>query len=293
MSDGITLSNCVSHETEDVAYWWDDGDETDGCTWTGCVASSCYKTAASFQLGITDHSVVRDCVSICQRGGATSSGFTWPGTSNSTRGFWVMTDCVAHNSTDLGMYPYLNNFVTGPIADGFVGFNCGGAGSEHGAYGNYLRFQNVDIANCGGRPLSPPVQAALELETVNPNPTPLVYYDTCSFDASNLCPSALVIKWTHGVASSPVGFLNCTFQGFTDRAVNCINSWDTGTRPTFVDFIGCTVEGRSMTDQDVRLSGVVPGTIFRFQDDPVSPVTVVQLNSDGTTVPIPSFYPYA
>jgi hypothetical protein len=241
---------------------------------------------------MTDRSVIDHCVSFCQEGGATSSGFTWPGTSNPTHGYWVMTDCLAHNSTDLGMYPYLNNAVPSPPADGFVAFNCGGAGSEHGAYGNFLRFKNVAIASCGGRPLSPSVQAALELEMVNSSPLGLIYYNGCSFDASQLCPAALVIKWTAGITQGPVGFLNCSFLGFTDSAVNCINAGDGGIRFTWTDFIGCTVNGRPMTYQDVSLWGVVPGTIFRFQDDPLNPTTVVQLNSDGSHFSMTPFYPY-
>ena len=292
MSGGITLSHCVSHHTRDVAYWWDDGDETDACTWSGCVASSCFGTPAAFQLGITDRSVIEDCVSFCQQGKATSSAFAWPGTSNRSAGFWVMTNCLAHNSTDLGMYPYLNNAVPSPPADGFVAFNCGGAGSEHGAYGNRLRFMNVAIGSCGGRPLAPSVQAALELEMVNSIALPQIYYSSCSFDASQLCPAALVIKWTAGITQAPVGFLNCSFSGFTDSAVNCINAGDGSTRFTWTDFIGCTVNGRPMTYQDVRLSAVVPGTIFRFQDDPLNPSTVVQLNSDGSHFSISPFYPY-
>jgi hypothetical protein len=74
--------------------------------------------------------------------------------------------------------------------------------------------------------------------------------------------------------------------------VNCINAGDGSTRFTWTDFIGCTVNGRPMTHLDVKLSGVVPGTVFRFQDDPVNPSTAVQLNSDGYHFAIPPFYPY-
>jgi hypothetical protein len=150
----------------------------------------------------------------------------------------------------------------------------------------------MDIAQCGGQPLDPPVQAALEIEIVNPGPA-LVYYDRCRFDASNLCPAALVIKWTAGITQGPIGFLNCSFQGFLDAAVSCINAGNGGTQPTWIDFIGCNVNGRPMTYQDVLLWGVVPGTIFRFQDDPLSPTTAVRLRSDGVPAAIPPFYPYS
>jgi len=52
------------------------------------------------------------------------------------------------------------------------------------------------------------------------------------------------------------------------------------------------VDGRPMTYQDVKLSAVVPGTVFRFQDDAVNPTSVVQLNSDGYHFSLPPFYPY-
>ncbi len=281
MSNGITLSNCVAHDISDVAYWWDAGDETDRCTWTRCVASFCYNTPASFQLGVTDRSTVTDCISTCQQGRATSSGFLWPSTSNSTKGFWKMTNCLAHNSTDLGMYPYLNNFVSNaPVHDGFVAYNCGGAGSEHGAYGNFIRFKNIKIAECGGAPLDPPVDGALVLEMASPSHVDLVYYDTCVFDASALVASALVIKWTGGSTASPVQFLCCEFNNSLVSAVNCINAGNLSTRFTRTDFIGCTVNGVSLGPSDIKLSGVVPGTVFRIQKHPNSR-TATRLNWTG------------
>jgi hypothetical protein len=291
MSKGITLSNCVTHNTQDIAYWWDDGDQTDSCTWTNCVASNCYATAASFQLGITNHSTISDCISICQQGEATSSGYLWPKTSNRTGGFWTMTDCIAHNSRDLGMYPYLNNFVSdSPVHSGFVAYNCGGAGSEHGAYGNYIRFRKMRIAHCGGAPLDPPVDGSLVLEMASPSPTNLVYYDDCSFDASCLSYSALVIKWTAGKTATPAQFLNCRFDNALGRAVSCINAGDSATQLTRTDFIGCTVDGASLRPSDIELAGVLPGTTFRIQDQSDS-ISATKLSSDGSVTKISAFYP--
>jgi hypothetical protein len=291
MSNGITLSNCVTHNTKNVAYWWDNGDKTDRCTWTGCVASSCYNTSAAFQLGITDDSTITNCVSICQQGGATSSGYLWPSTSNVTTGFWNMTNCLAHNSTDLGMYPYLNNFVRdSPVNDGFVAYNCGGGGSEHGAYGNFLRFKNVKIAHCGGAPLDPPVDGALVLEVTSPSIADLVYYENCVFDASGLAVSALVVKWTGGISVSPIQFLGCQFNNSLLSAVNCINAGDESVRLTKTDFIGCTVDGTGLSPSDIKLSDVLPGTVFRIQDQ-ASSTSATQLDWDGTTTTIAAFYP--
>lgn len=87
------------------------------------------------------------------------------------------------------------------------------------------------------------------------------------------------------------GFDNARTQALgrhvVSYAVNCVNAENEATHPTKTDFIGCTVNGRSMATSDIHLESVLSGTVFRIQTtaDPKS-AAAWQLASDGRTTRI-------
>src|SRR5881396_2302260 len=91
MSNGITLQDCISHNTFEDAFWYDpSSSQTDilmsnDLVWDRCVASLAQVDPAfrgyrltGFNLGQGMNNVIRNSVAVGNQGNYTASGFMWP-----------------------------------------------------------------------------------------------------------------------------------------------------------------------------------------------------------------------
>jgi hypothetical protein len=164
-SHGIDFHSCISHDTWDDAYWWDQAistriaqNPTDELGYDHCVASLVrvdppnrgYRLTA-FNLGAGKKSYCNDCVAVGVSGQLSSSGFNWPEGGN---GFWEFKRNVAHNNNQTGLFAWQNgdaDYHDVPPLEDFVAYHNGGAGIEHGAYINDFRYLGgVLYGNLGG-----------------------------------------------------------------------------------------------------------------------------------------------
>jgi hypothetical protein len=175
LSNGITFRDCISHDTYEDAYWWDDppdtrtaGDQSDDILYDRCVASLVkhdppyhgYRLTGFF-IGAGDRNRARDCVAVGVQGATDASGFEWP---EGSEGVWRFTGCVAHNNTEHGIFTWQNTGLVHVISD-YVGYHNTEAGISHGAYQNPYVYRDSVLygngyaavavhATAGGRPLS-------------------------------------------------------------------------------------------------------------------------------------------
>lgn len=154
-SHGVSFIDCISHDTFDEGYWWDDapdtrtpGARTDDVLYSKCVASLVRSDPpfrgyrlAGFHLGRGRGSAARGCVAVGVRGNENAAGFIWP---EGSEGIWDFEDCVAHNNSVNGIFIWQNT-DRHHVIERFVAFHNGRAGIEHGAYLNSYVYRNVDL----------------------------------------------------------------------------------------------------------------------------------------------------
>jgi G8 domain-containing protein len=155
LSNGVSFLDCISHNTFEDAYWWDDapdtrtsGDPTHDVLYSKCVASLAkshpefrgYRLTGFF-LGRGKGNVARDCVAVGIRGNADASGFIWP---EGSEGVWEFQDCLAHNNAVNGIFVWQNTDRV-HVIDRFVAYHNGNAGIEHGAYLNAYVYRDVTL----------------------------------------------------------------------------------------------------------------------------------------------------
>jgi hypothetical protein len=175
LSNGITFRDCVSHDTYEDAYWWDDppdtraqGDPSHDILYDRCVASLVqhdppyrgYRLTGFF-IGRGNGNVARDCVAVGVQGATDASGFEWP---EGSEGVWKFTGCVAHNNSEHGIFTWQNTGLVHVISD-YVGYHNTEAGISHGAYQNPYVYRDSVLygngyaavavhATAAGKPLS-------------------------------------------------------------------------------------------------------------------------------------------
>jgi hypothetical protein len=175
LSNGITFRDCISHDTYEDAYWWDDppdtrtqGDPSHDILYDRCVASLVrhdppyrgYRLTGFF-IGRGNGNVARDCVAVGVQGATDASGFEWP---EGSEGVWKFTGCVAHNNAEHGIFTWQNTGLVHVISD-YVGYHNTEAGISHGAYQNPYVYRDSVLygngyaavavhATASGKPLS-------------------------------------------------------------------------------------------------------------------------------------------
>ena len=175
LSNGISFRDCISHDTYEDAYWWDDppdtrtaGDPSHDILYDRCVASLVrhdppdrgYRLAGFF-IGAGRGNVARDCVAVGVNGATDASGFEWP---EGSEGVWRFTGCVAHNNNEHGIFTWQNTGLVHVISD-YVGYHNTEAGISHGAYQNPYVYRDSVLygngyaavavhATASGKPLS-------------------------------------------------------------------------------------------------------------------------------------------
>lgn len=278
-STGVIFRNCISHDTFEDPYWWDQaigagfvGPPTDDTTYDRCVASLVRCDPAfrgygmsGFMLGAGTGNRAIGCVAVGVLGNATASGFQWP---EGSIGVWQFEDCVSHNNNVHGIYAWQNGEEVHVISR-FVAYHNGGAGIAQGAYVTRYRYDNsVFYANA---------LAGLELHASS-LPTPELAFSNTVFDGGGLSDHG-VITTSHVLdGGGPTGFYNCTFRG---HRVAGVGFWGDGGAKEVADFVGCTFEGN-----EFWLASTVPATsIVRVQDAVRGTISVQRADQPGTLRP--------
>ena len=158
-SHGVSFVDCISHDTFDDAYWWDQapdtrtpGARTDDVLYSRCVASLVRSDPefrgyrlAGFNLGRGRGSVASGCVAVGVQGNENASGFTWP---EGSEGIWGFENNVAHNNSVNGIFVWQNT-DRHHLINRFIAFHNGQAGVEHGAYLNSYVFRDMQLVGNG------------------------------------------------------------------------------------------------------------------------------------------------
>jgi hypothetical protein len=219
MSDGVKFHDCISHDTFDDPYWWDQRDSnrsfapaTNHTLYDRCVASLVQVDPpfrgydmAGFNLGAWKGNVARRCVAVGVQGNVNSSGFTW---GESSQGSWVFQNCVAHNNKVHGIFTWQNNQLRHDITR-FVGYHNGGVGIAHGAYLNRFHYKDsILFGNAWG---------SISLHALSTR-DPRLTFDNVLCDQDGLTPHCVMTE-THVIpGEAPVLFTRCRFQGYRDSA---------------------------------------------------------------------------
>ena len=182
LSHGITLTNCVSYDTYEHAYWWDTppqgtgpADASDDTLYADCMAALVYREdfgfrLAGFSLNAGENNTVIGCVSVgVQNGG---NGYLWPETSH---GKWNFRNNVGHNSRGAGTFGWHNSGVVHDIF-GLVAYRNWFAGINQGAYNTSFGFNHALLVDNGHH--------GIHLHSGARRPTPLTFY-SCTVDGPN------------------------------------------------------------------------------------------------------------
>lgn len=265
MSHGITIRDCISHETFDDAYWWDPHDATHDLLIDRCVAASVHHDPdihgyrlAGFTLGEGRHLKLRRCVAVGVHGNATAAGYVWP---EAPSGLWDFEDNIAHNNAVAGIFVWQNVREPHRIRR-FTAFNNGAAGIIHGAYVNSYHYKDLDLRDQTN---------AIELHAAgrdDPNGHPQSWIDVQG-------GSLQVVE--HSLPGEvPALFKGCSFPGG-------VTLNDGAGEPGSLDFVECGLEPGSFDVVSLN-----PGSVVRVQRPNDS---AFELTSDGVR-DIQRFYPY-
>ena len=156
-SHGITFLDCIAFNVMGDAYWWDlraaprdTSNDSNDIVWQHCLAAFVHAEKGSndsrltgFFLGNGTGNRCLDCTAVAIQGGQSSSGFHWPEKAESV---WEFKSCVAHNIAADGIFVWQNNGHVHRIQD-FIGYSCGKAGIENGAYANNFQYVRVSLTD--------------------------------------------------------------------------------------------------------------------------------------------------
>jgi hypothetical protein len=263
-SHGVTFTSCVSHDTFDSAYWWDQREFigapsplTHDVSYLGCVASLVKadppfrgQRISGFSLGAGSGNRVNDCVSVGVQGNREASGFIWPEGSSSV---WQFRRCVSHNNKVHGIFTWQNNGNRHVVED-FVCANNGGAGVSHGAYLTGYVYRNAFLYRNGG----PSV-----LIHSNSRSDRVQRFERLHCEAVGISDHAIAVTRHSLEPLSPTQIVGCTFSGQRKQAVAMTYDFKNGdsTKELF-DIVECASSTPLLWLSDKTKSG----SVIRVQD---------------------------
>lgn len=274
-SEGVTLRNCVSHNTFEDAYWWDVTDSTDNVTYDRCVASlvqSVKKSPGFYTLTGFSHNsgvgnVATGCVAVGVQSTKNASGFNWPSQGNGSDGVWLFEDCVAHNQSANGVYVWQNTDNV-HVVTRFTAYHNGGFGLRHGAYRN--PYQYVDAIIYGNR------SGSVEVFALSKDNSQMTFSNVL-FDQAGY--SAYCVQTTNHTqpALAPVLFTGCEFKGFTTAAMAFLAT-NPGAYPEVFDVVNCTFSGNEFW----LASAIKPASLIRVKDPVHGSIALRRMDQAGT-----------
>jgi hypothetical protein len=239
-SHGVTFRDCISHNTLEDAYWWDNRADPDSIApathdtvYARCVASRVRSdpafegyTLSGFALGRGKGNVCQDSISTGILGNVDSSGFKWP---EGSEGVWLFERCTSHNNFVHGLWVWQVTSKVHPITN-FVGYHNGGSGILHGAYDNNYQYRDSILYGNG--------RAQIFCWAASRG---TLLFENLLCDGAGLSDYALVLAGRAIAPDRPTGrVVGCSFKGYRKAAVNCTFDFhDYGPNRTLWDLIGC------------------------------------------------------
>ncbi len=257
MSDGITFRNCVSYDGAFTPFWWDRIDpdgmvvQTDDTVWERCVAAR--STSVGFLHNFGMRNTARDCVAVGINGPRDGIGFYWPASLPDIpreATVWTWQNNIAHNNNQ-GVRVWENTSQETHLVERPVAYNNLDRQILWGAYRNPYDWT-------GGAALGPrPLEIAAVSSTTRSEWTGF------SLDAAGSAYAFLVVG--HSLPASNAQLVQgFDFRGYTAAAVQYA---ETGSQPSRIDFVRCTVGGtRDLATTDFAFALVHPSSVVRIQN---------------------------
>jgi hypothetical protein len=147
---GVTLQNCISHEVQFHAWWWDGREDSKDIEYLDGVSSKTYKIGRphSFRLAAVtlaqgeNLKALRMLAVGTNSGNSTShdsSGYTW---AEGDSGLWIFEDNESFCNRRHGIFTWQNTSLFHDVDDTVCGWN-GAKGIDHGAYKNAYNYNRM------------------------------------------------------------------------------------------------------------------------------------------------------
>lgn len=278
MSHGVTFDQCVSHNSWNDAYWWDQppnnltpAPPTNRLWWKDCVASRVqfnpeYRAyrLGGFNLGRDDNAVgngnkMTGCVAVGvvantqnvnDAAYADSAGIIWPEERNGFDGVWEFHDNVSHNCKGNGVFTWQNTNKL-HVVERMDIYHCA-TGLDHGAYTNRYHYKDWTIFGCN---------EGIRMHA-NSLSNPNLIVERFDIDLNGLGNQAVRFAKHSLAGNTTVGvhFKNCKFRGYTQRGAWDNSRDDGGTIRTFATFEDCDW---AASLPHVSMSNGVAGSVIR------------------------------
>ena len=276
VSDGVTFRSCISYDTVETPYWWDQAPDTrspappthdalfDSCVAAKVTSDPAFRgfRLAGFNLGEGRGNRATGCVAVGVLGTTDSSGFHWP---EGSHGVWDFALCVSHNNARHGIFTWQNDPNAHVVAD-TIAYHNGAYGISHGAYINgYTYRDSILYGNAlGGFLMHAVSRDDKQLQLVN-----------LLVDGAGLSPAAIELTMHTLDTSTPTVVKGCRLRGYREHGI-----WITGPRngrpaaaPDLVDVIGCEFSGNKFwiadtvrRDSEIRVNGSARAQVLRRWD---------------------------
>jgi hypothetical protein len=263
-SHGITFLDCISYDTWEEAYWWDDPDrsgavvnDSHDIVWEHCVAAKVQAETGDqrkfrlngFNLMRGQGNIIRDCAAVGVQGSLDGSGVHW---QEGVLAVWTVENVVAHNNQNHGFFIWQNTpdlHLIGP----FTLYHNGRYGISQGAYLNAYHYLGGTLyGNTGG---------GIELSALSGGESRLgldLIFEGITIDAAGRSDYGLATA-DHTLEGAPVKVRNCTFLG---HRVTPIGVTDAATNfPSVIDVVDCGFGPEGVTME----SGTHPESVVRVQ----------------------------
>ncbi len=298
-SHGITMRDCISYNTNEDAYWWDEHVEnaSNNVVWERCVAalvnhedSDGYRLAGFALMASEDPhdsktdpnvNTIRDCVAVGVNGARDSAGIVWPEFASGA--VWEFSGNVSHNNSQSGIFTWQNDGNDHDNHD-FVCYHNGAHGINHGAYVNAHRYSNGVLYGNG---VSGIYLRSANIRELGKTGNELSFTNMV-IDGAGISDHCV----THGEHTSlpplirkPIVFTGCVLTGSVGSKVYVTNPAQGGGSPANLlkdrwDFVDC-----GLTKSDVVVtSDADPDALVRVQNGS----TAFEVDSTGTR-DIPAF----
>jgi hypothetical protein len=284
LSNGITFRDCISHDTYEDAYWWDDppdtrtaGDPSHDILYDRCVASRVqhdppyrgYRLTGFF-IGAGNGNVARGCVAVGVQGATDASGFEWP---EGSEGVWKFTGCVAHNNTEHGIFTWQNTGLV-HVIDHYVGYHNTEAGISHGAYQNPYVYRDSVLYGNGYAAVA--VHATASVRPLS--------FTNLRCDGAGLS-DYLVVAERHEPrleVGAPTTFSGCVFRGARKAAFGFVYDGEDG--PTNLELF--SVRNCRFSGNEFWLAGdIQPGSEIAVSDPVLGSLLLRRADQPGRLVP--------
>lgn len=247
-SNGVTFRSCISYNTLEDAYWWDDDGTTNGTVWENSVAALVRSDPPfrgfrlhGFRLSNKKGNVCRGCVAAAVQGNADAAGFGWP---EGHDGVWTFEDNLAHNNRVNGIFVWQNGSEIHTITR-FTAFHNGGAGVSHGAYGNNYVYEDLDLRGNGEGILHKADSAGTEDAPPSSGP-----FQTWRNVVVRSSPVGMLLAEHQFDGDVPTMVEDCRF----DTAVPIrVDEQGDGLNGVFYHFVRCTTSGRDLEPTDFQI----------------------------------------